>query len=223
MKPIPLVYEDDYLIAADKPTGLATIPERLDPQGQCLRRRLEDQLGRELWVVHRLDKEVSGLILFAKTAEAHRYLCLELENREASKTYQALVWGLLEGSGRIDAPIREFGSGRMGVDIQKGKPSSTWYTVIEANPAWSLVAVQPETGRRHQLRVHLYSQGHPIVGDPLYGEKARQILQKRLMLHSWKLRIRHPSGGWLECECPPPPVFQSVVEDFRQNSADLLL
>lgn len=217
MNPIPLVYEDDFLIAADKPVGLSTIPERLEPQGDCLRRRLETQLGRELWVVHRLDKEVSGLILFAKTAAAHRFLNQELEHRRAEKTYQALVWGTLENEGLIEAPLREFGSGRMGVDQNKGKPSATSYQTAEAHPGWSLVRLHPHTGRRHQLRVHLYSLGHPIVGDPLYGDKVLQTRQKRLMLHSWKMRIRHPAESWLECECPPPSLFDEVVADFRQQ------
>lgn len=218
---ISILYEDEHLVAVDKPAGIATIPERLDPQIPCLRKLLEAQLGRELWVVHRLDKEVSGLILFAKTAQAHRFLNIELENREASKTYQALVWGELSlDEGRIDKPIREFGSGRMGVDEKSGKPSTTLFQVLDRHSAWSLVSLQPLTGRRHQLRVHLYSLGHPIVGDPVYGEKTLQRQQRRLMLHSWKLRIKHPLGSWFECECPVPELFTEVLEEFRQWTAE---
>jgi len=145
--------------------------------------------------VHRLDKEVSGVMLYALHPEAHRFLNNAFEKREVHKTYQALVHGVLvEDQGVIMRPIREFGSGRMGVDDLKGKPSETWFTVIKRTDRFTLVELSPQTGRRHQLRVHLYSIGHPIVGDTRYGEKALQQGFPRLMLTSTGIDLTLPSG-----------------------------
>ena len=211
-----ILLEDESIVLIDKPVGIPTIPERLDAQGSCIKKSLEETLGQKLLVVHRLDKEVSGLLIFAKTPEAHRFLNLEFEHRRVSKTYLALLRGYMEqSSGVIDKPIRQYGSGRMGIDEDQGKPSQTEYQVVERWKDLTLVEASPRTGRRHQLRVHFYSQGHPIVGDRRYHLAKWAESVPRLMLHAWKLRIRHPSGKYVEVECPPPPAFEEVLTSFR--------
>jgi tRNA pseudouridine32 synthase / 23S rRNA pseudouridine746 synthase len=162
---------------------LVVIPAR-NP-GPCLRDELSKFLGRPVWVVHRLDKEASGVVIFALTAESHKRLCAEFESRTAKKTYLALVHGVVEADGVVDKPLKLFGSGRMGVHPD-GKPSVTRYEVVERRGDKTLLFVFPETGRQHQIRVHLYSIGHPIVGDPLYG---KEPVTTRLMLHASKLEI----------------------------------
>ncbi|MEI8093697.1 MAG: RNA pseudouridine synthase [Spirochaetales bacterium] len=214
-----ILLEDDSVVVIDKPVGISTIPERLDPQGACIRKSVEEAIGQKLLVVHRLDKEVSGVLVFAKTAEAHRFLSMEFEHHRVAKTYLALLWGYLEQSvGLIDKPIRQFGSGRMGIDDDQGKASQTEYQVIERWKDLTLVEAMPKTGRRHQLRVHFYSAGHPIVGDRRYHLPRWTEQLPRLMLHSHKLRIRHPSGKFLEVESPPPVAFEDILTSFRQQA-----
>lgn len=214
-----ILLEDESIVLIDKPVGIPTIPERLDARGACIKKTLEDTLGQKLLVVHRLDKEVSGLLIFAKTPEAHRFLNLEFEHRRVSKTYLALLWGYMEqSSGVIDKPIRQYGSGRMGIDEDQGKPSQTDYQVVERWKDLTLVEASPRTGRRHQLRVHFYSQGHPIVGDRRYNLPKWTEAIPRLMLHAWRLRIRHPSGRYIEVECPAPQAFEDVLASFRQQA-----
>jgi 23S rRNA-/tRNA-specific pseudouridylate synthase len=158
-------------------------------------------------------------LVFAKTAEVHRFLSMEFEHHRVAKTYLALLWGYLEQSvGLIDKPIRQFGSGRMGIDDDQGKSSQTEYQVIERWKDLTLVEAMPKTGRRHQLRVHFYSAGHPIVGDHRYHLPRWTEQAPRLMLHSHKLRIRHPSGKFLEVESRPPVAFEDILTGFRQQA-----
>jgi tRNA pseudouridine32 synthase / 23S rRNA pseudouridine746 synthase len=191
---IRVLFENDDLIAVDKPAGLASIPER-NPAKISLLKILSERLGRKFWVVHRLDKQVSGVILFAKNAGAHRYLNRLFEQRQVCKTYLALVHGTIEGEGgEITDPLRRFGSGRMGADAAGGKACRTDYTVAARLPEYTLVKVSPRTGRKHQIRAHLCGAGHPIVGDPLYGERALQKRYPRLMLHAVRLELKSASG-----------------------------
>ena len=214
-----ILLEDDSMIIVDKPVAVPTIPERLDAQGACLRKSVEEAIGQKVFVVHRLDKDVSGLILFAKTLEAHRFFNLEFEHRRVSKTYLSLLWGYMEqSSGVIDKPIRQFGSGRMGIDDDQGKASQTDFQVVERWKDLTLVEASPRTGRRHQLRVHFYSLGHPIVGDTRYHMPRWAESLPRLMLHAWKLKIRHPAGRYVELECAPPPAFEETLASFRQQA-----
>jgi len=201
---ISILYQDDDCVAVMKPCGVAAVPERADDE-TCLSFLLACQLGRRVFPVHRLDKEVSGVILFALSAAAHRALNTAFEQREVHKTYLAVAHGAMAGdSGVIRHPIRAFGSGRMGVDAAKGKPSETRYEVVERRGAYSLVRLHPLTGRRHQLRVHLYSVGHPIAGDPLYGDPGLRLGHPRLMLTSTGLAVRLPGGAALSlCDLVP--------------------
>ena len=208
---IPILFENDRFLAADKPEGLSSIPER-NPAVPSLVRVLEEARGSKLFVVHRLDKEASGVILFAKDAASHRWLNDLFAARKVGKVYLVLVHGVIaEESGRIDKPIREFGSGRMGVDEARGKRSITDFRVRERLPHLTLLEAHPLTGRRHQLRVHFYSMGHPLVGDLRYGDRSLQQGYPRLMLHALRAAIPLPAGGVLTIESPVPPSFHAVL------------
>jgi tRNA pseudouridine32 synthase / 23S rRNA pseudouridine746 synthase len=208
---IPLLYEDPDLIAVNKPVGVSSIPER-DLAVPSVRTLLEKQLGTRLFTVHRLDKEVSGVMLFAKTADAHRYLNAAFFDRNVKKTYIALVHGVVASdSGTIDAPIRQFGSGRMGVDAKNGKPSITRYKVLERRDPFTLVEAYPLSGRRHQIRVHFYHIGHPIAGDMRYGKIMEQNPFTRIMLHAWRISWKKRDGMEMTVEAEVP-------EEFRKNA-----
>jgi len=212
---LQLLHEDEALIAVAKPEGLATIPER-DLAAPSLQKALEAQRGERLWVVHRLDKEVSGLVIFARNAEAHRALSLAFEHRKVEKSYTVLAHGSIElDRGTIDRPLAEFGSGRMGVDQRRGKPSVTTYTVLRRAKLFTLAEARPLTGRRHQLRVHFYALGHALVGDPRYGDLKAQAAFPRLMLHAHTLSLPHPSGAPLALEAPLPPSFRRLLAELH--------
>jgi tRNA pseudouridine32 synthase / 23S rRNA pseudouridine746 synthase len=207
---ISVLYEDDDIIAIDKPAGIASIPER-DRAKETVLSLLEKQTGRKFFIVHRLDKEVDGVMLFARTAEAHRYLNEEFFSRNVVKTYCALVHGTVqEDKGEIDRPIRQFGSGRMGVDEKKGKPSLTKYEVVKRFDDRTLVRAYPVTGRRHQIRVHLYHIGHPIVGDRHYGDKNVQKNFPRLMLHAERIEFTSKNGRTIAVESKAPEGFNRL-------------
>jgi RluA family pseudouridine synthase len=169
----------------------------------------------KLYVVHRLDKEVSGVIVFAKNAAAHRNLNEQFGSRTIKKIYVSLTHGIInDNRGIIKKPLRQFGSGRVGVDNQRGKLSATEFEVIKRLGAYTLISVCPVSGRRHQIRAHLYSIGHPIVGDLRYGEKKVQQKFPRLMLHAQKITLRLPSGKIVALEAPIPESFKAVIESI---------
>jgi RluA family pseudouridine synthase len=209
-----ILYQDDDAVAVNKPEGLAAVPECAhDPT--CLAARLAAALGRRVWPVHRLDKDVSGVILYALNAAAHRALNGRFERREVRKCYRALVWGAVTpDAGVIDRPLREFGSGRMGVAAD-GKPSVTEFTVLERLTRFTLLEARPRTGRRHQIRAHFYALGHAIVGDPRYGEAAAQKPFARLMLHAAGLSVLLPSGRPLEIRACPSASFEAELARCR--------
>jgi tRNA pseudouridine32 synthase/23S rRNA pseudouridine746 synthase len=208
---IPLLYEDPDLIAVCKPVGISSIPER-DLAVSSVRTLLEKQLGTRLYTVHRLDKEVSGVMLFARTADAHRYLNAAFFDRNVKKTYIALVHGVIApDSGTIDAPIRQFGSGRMGVDAKNGKPSITRYKILERRDQFTLVEAYPLSGRRHQIRVHFYHIGHPIAGDTRYGKNLEQERFKRIMLHALKIEWKKKDGMEMAVKAEVPEEFRKKV------------
>lgn len=210
-----ILFEDADLLAINKPEGLASIPERDTTQDNLLA-LLSASRPAKLHVVHRLDKEVSGVILFAKNAAAHKFLNEQFSCHTVRKTYRAVVHGIVaQERGTIDAPLRQFGSGRMGVDSKRGKGSVTSFHVFKRFAAYTLVELQPVTGRRHQIRVHLYSLGHAIVGDPLYGEKESQPRFPRLMLHAQSIAFRLPSGNEVTIVAPVPESFNQVLQNLQ--------
>jgi RluA family pseudouridine synthase len=209
---VPILFENDDVLAVDKPEGLAVIPERAR-KSPCLMEMLAARdPGRKLFVVHRLDKDVSGVLLVAKSAAAHRYLNGLFEARRIRKTYIAIVHGRLAAAqGRIAAPIRQFGSSRMGVDARQGKACLTVWRSIGTVGSCTQVAVQPVTGRRHQIRVHFYSLGHPVVGDPWYGDPALQAGFPRLLLHARSVAFRLPDGMPVRIASPLPATFRETA------------
>jgi tRNA pseudouridine32 synthase/23S rRNA pseudouridine746 synthase len=214
---IDILYEDKDILAVNKPEGLVAVPERrrLD---QSLFEMLCAERAEKLYIVHRIDRETSGVIVFARNAEMHRQLNWQFETRSVEKMYLALVHGVIsEDRGEIDKPLRQFGSGRVAVDDQRGKASLTEFRVLERLEAFTLVDIRPHTGRRHQIRVHFYSMGHSIVGDPLYGDKALQDSYPRLMLHARRLTLDNPPGQRLTLEAPIPESFRRVLEMARKE------
>lgn len=186
---LKILYDDSNLVAVDKPVGIASISES-DTSIQTIHSLLEKKYSAKVFIVHRIDKEVSGIILFARNSSTHKYLNQLFAERVIKKNYTALVHGLIdEDYGLINKPIREFGSGRMGVDEKKGKPSKTEFRVIKRFEEFTLLDVSIITGRRHQIRVHLYSTGHSIVGDLRYGNKIIQEQYPRLMLHANRIEL----------------------------------
>lgn len=211
---IGVLFENADYLAVDKPEGIVSIAEA--GKGG-LPELLKDVFPGRLFPVHRLDREASGVIVYAKNADAHRHLNGQFDRREVRKTYLALVLGATgPASGLINAPIRAFGSGRMGVDARRGKPSSTEWKVAERLDGATLVRVFPATGRRHQIRVHLYHIGHPIVGDLKYGDRTIQGRYPRLMLHAVAIEFALPSGERVTVEAPVPPSFEAVLQSLRK-------
>jgi tRNA pseudouridine32 synthase / 23S rRNA pseudouridine746 synthase len=215
--PPVILFESEDLLAVNKPEGLASIPERRSG-AECLLRLLEAHFGQKLWVVHRLDKEVSGVIIFARNADAHAWMNEQFSTRKVRKAYRAIIYGVVQDtSGVIDRPVRQFGSGRMGIDERHGKPCMTEYTVLDRLPEYSIVEARPITGRRHQIRVHFYSMGHPIVGDVRYGNRAVQSKFPRLMLHAHRIGFKLPTGTDVRIEAPFPQSFMDVLAEIMKN------
>lgn len=218
---IERLFESPAMLAVNKPEGIASIPER-SGKGDDLLSLLSAGREDRLYVVHRLDKGVTGVILFAKTAAAHKILNDQFASRTVKKTYVALVQGVVKAdSGVCDGPIRKFGSGRMGVDPEKGLPCVTRWRVAERFPAYTLLEVFPETGRRHQIRVHLFAAGHPIVGDRLYGDRRYQKAFDRIMLHAREIEFETEPGTRMSISAPVPDGFTAVVERIRQEEQGL--
>jgi tRNA pseudouridine32 synthase / 23S rRNA pseudouridine746 synthase len=208
---VPILFEDDNLIAVNKPEGMAAVPLRR-PDGQSLVEVLSTQRNEKLYIVHRIDRDTSGLILFARNEQTHRWLNRQFETRSISKTYLAVVHGVMDqGTGSIDKPLRRFGSGRVAVDCDRGKPCLTEFRVLRRSPSFTLVEAHPHTGRQHQIRVHFYSIGHPVAGDPLYGSTPPETGIGRLMLHAWRLTLPLPDGRSLSLEALVPESFKAAA------------
>lgn len=188
-----ILHTDDALIVADKPAGLPSVPGRPAELHDCLWLRVRAQFADAL-VVHRLDMATSGLMLFARGIEAQRRLSRAFAQREVEKTYEAIVAGVVaDDSGEIELPLAADWPNRPRqiVDPARGKPSLTRWRVLAREADRTRVALEPLTGRSHQLRVHLAAIGHPIVGDALYAPPAAQAAD-RLLLHASALRLVHP-------------------------------
>lgn len=207
---LSVLYEDKYLIAINKEIGISVIPGRGDAGSRPLVKIVEQLVSGKTYVVHRLDKETSGVILFAKDAPTHRLLNMQFEKKEIKKQYLAVVLGIPESGGVIDSPIFEFGSGRMGVD-KRGKVAQTTFEVADTFSNACLLNVFPATGRRHQIRVHLYSQGFPILGDNTYGNPRPVGGISRLMLHAQQITFTHPDGQLRTISAPVNDGWNEVL------------
>jgi tRNA pseudouridine32 synthase/23S rRNA pseudouridine746 synthase len=204
---ITIHHIDDEILVVDKPTLLLSVPGRGPEKQDCLVSRLAAKYG-EVLAVHRLDWETSGLMVLARNKEAHRTLSRQFQEREVAKQYLAVVLGHVYGQcGEVDLPlICDWPNRpRQKVDREQGKPSLTHWELLELGDKRSRLLLSPVTGRSHQLRVHMLSMGHPILGDPLYAEGEALTMAERLLLHATSLGFRHPlTGEMLGFESPPP-------------------
>jgi tRNA pseudouridine32 synthase / 23S rRNA pseudouridine746 synthase len=196
-EPLRLIHADHALVVVDKPAGLLTVPGKGEHLADCLIARLKN-VYPEVLLVHRLDRDTSGVIVFALTAHAQRELSMQFELRKTKKAYRARLWGHLEPkTGTVDLPLCADWPNRprQHVDHENGRPAQTDWKVLGHDPdGTTRVRLFPLTGRSHQLRVHMQVLGHPILGDPLYAEgPARDF--PRLMLHAESLRVNHPETG----------------------------
>lgn len=194
--PLAILHEDAQILIVDKPSGLLSVPGKGAHLADCLLTRVQAAFPDAL-LVHRLDRDTSGVMVFALTAHAQRHLGLQFEKRQVRKIYVARVAGrLAEASGVIDLPLIVDWPNRplQMVDPENGKPALTEWRRLRVTDSESRVRLMPKTGRSHQLRVHMKEIGHPILGDLFYATgPAREF--PRLMLHSQSLRLRHPDGG----------------------------
>lgn len=194
--PLDILHEDHEILAVNKPAGLLSVPGKGPELADCLIARLQAVYPQVL-LVHRLDRDTSGVMIFALTPHAQRHLGLQFEKRQTKKTYVARVSGrMAPKTGTVDLPLIVDWPNRplQKVDHEAGKPAVTDWRVLKANDAESKVQLFPQTGRSHQLRVHMLALGHPILGDPLYAPDTSDQYP-RMMLHAEELRIRHPDGG----------------------------
>lgn len=219
-----LLWQDEALLVVDKPAGLATLPEGWDPHAPHLKGLLEARFG-PLWIVHRLDKETSGVLLLARSAEAHRALNGQFERREVNKVYHALVSGdppWQEHAATMPLRVNVGRRRRTAVDPQRGKPAETLLHVLERFAGSVLIQAEPCTGRTHQIRAHLWALGHPILGDRLYTLPATPVVPtlslERLGLHACSLSCFHPlSNEPLLLQAPYPPDFAAALQGLRQG------
>ncbi len=194
--PLTVLHEDAEVLLVDKPAGLLSVPGKGPHLADCLLGRVQEVFPDAL-LVHRLDRDTSGVMIFALTAHAQRHLGLQFEKRMTKKTYVARVWGVpKEKTGTVDLPLIVDWPNRprQKVCFETGKPAQTDWRVVKSEGQTARLRLQPHTGRSHQLRVHMQAIGHPILGDPFYASgPARDF--PRLMLHSEELRFKHPQGG----------------------------
>ncbi|MDV7143627.1 pseudouridine synthase [Tropicimonas sp. TH_r6] len=205
-EPPVILHQDADLLLVDKPSGLLSVPGKGAHLADCLLARLEAAFSGVL-LVHRLDRDTSGVMVFAMNRRAQRHLGMQFERRHCSKSYIARVVGCVAGEeGVIDLPLIADWPNRpkQMVDFERGKAARTGWKVLEREAAATRMRLLPETGRSHQLRVHMRELGHPILGDPLYAEGAARHAE-RLMLHAEALTLRHPDGGkhvTFRAKCP---------------------
>ncbi len=237
MKGFSIIFENEDFIAIDKSAGMLTIPDRHDDNQLSLYKILLKQY-KQIFIVHRLDRDTSGLVLFAKNEHAHRYLSQLFEKRNIEKIYLGVIKGSLqEKEGSINEAIAEHPSlkGVMTVN-KKGKPSSTEYRILEDFGIYSLAQFKIHSGRTHQIRVHLKFSGHPIACDPIYGdgkpillssfkkkyklslhEEAERPLVNRLALHSYRLIFKDAHGDMQSLEAPIPKDLKALLQQLKKN------
>jgi 23S rRNA pseudouridine1911/1915/1917 synthase len=235
--PLAVVFEDEHLLVVNKPAGLVVHPAPGNYTGTLVNallhhsRQLSPGSGKERpGIVHRLDKETSGLLIVAKTGEAHTRLAAQLEARTIERIYQAVVWGHLPGmTGTVDAPVGRSAFDRKKMDVTelRGRQAVTHYTVKREFAFASLAELKLQTGRTHQIRVHMAHLGHPVLGDHGYGGRGRQVIRQfakdyqalaeralelidRQALHAGRLSFRHPADGREMCFTAELP------EDMKQ-------
>ncbi|MDY3906846.1 MAG: RluA family pseudouridine synthase [Lawsonibacter sp.] len=224
--PLDVVYEDGDVIVVNKPVGLVVHPAPGHPDGTLVNALLYhcgntlSGINGELrpGIVHRIDRDTSGLIIAAKNDRAHLALAAQLQDHSLARVYEAVAVGnLREDAGTVDAPIGRHPVDRkkMAIDHRNGRPAVTHWSVLGRYPGYTHVECRLETGRTHQIRVHLASIGHPLLGDVVYGSKKPWPGLAGQCLHARKLRFVHPTTGKLvELECPLPDWFEKVLKQI---------
>lgn len=234
-KPAGLVIsETDHYVALNKPSGLLSIPDR-EGKELSLKNQLIEKYGK-IFTVHRLDRDTSGLILFAKTEEAHKHFSAQFENRETKKIYHGLVIGTPPAEGSVDAAIMEH-PGKKGTMVinRRGKEALTDYVTVEEFGVYSWMQFRIHTGRTHQIRIHMKNIGHPIVCDTLYGDGkplllsslkskfklSKDVLEERpimnrLALHAFQLELRDLSGELLSLEAALPKDLRATLQQLEK-------
>ncbi len=239
--PLDIVFEDEAILVINKPAGLVVHPGAGNPDQTLMNGLLYyNEALREVpraGIVHRLDKETSGLMVVAKTVEAQTHLIDQLQRHEVERVYDAVTVGNIISGGTVDKPIGRHPHDRkkMAVVVTGGKPAVSHYRVMERFRAHTYVRVQLETGRTHQIRVHMASIGHPLVGDPVYGQRLRipkgmdeefiEFLQnfRRQALHAGRLSLVHPTTGkQMTWRAPLPDDLYALLEVLREDT-DLYL
>ena len=232
--PLDIRYQDDQLLVINKPAGLVVHPAAGNPDGTLQNALLHYDPALALLpragIVHRLDKDTSGLMVVARSLAAHKSLVEQLQARSVHREYLALVQGQVTAGGSVDAPLGRHPRDRLRMAVvPSGKPALTHYRVLERFPAHTLLLVRLETGRTHQIRVHMASIHHPLVGDPLYGGRARvprgvsdglrDVLSgfRRQALHARRLELRHPaSGDTVAWEAEMPADLARLLDALRE-------
>lgn len=235
---LEIVYQDADLIVVNKPAGIPVIPDRFNTEAPSINKLLEEKTGQKIWVVHRLDRDTSGVLCFAKNEATHKDLSMQFQEHSVAKYYVGLVHGrVAQEEARIESPIAEHPTikGKMVVN-RKGKMSVTDYKVVGSWPLHTLLQMQIHTGRTHQIRVHMQSIGHPIVADSLYGDGAPFLLSSikkkyklstkdedekpllsRLALHAYRLDFTDRAGKRISVEAALPKDMHACVQQLNKQ------
>ena len=225
--PLEIVYEDDSLIVVNKPRGMVVHPANGNPDGTLVNALLYHCKGRlssingviRPGIVHRIDKDTSGILLVAKTDSAHLSLAEQIKEHSVKREYIALLDGVIkDDGGTVDQPIgrSEKDRKKMAITLKNSRNAVTHYTVLERYARHCLVKCRLETGRTHQIRVHMASLGHPVTGDPVYGAKKQKLFQRGQLLHAKTLGFVHPvTGEHMEFTSELPCEFQEVLKKLR--------
>lgn len=235
--PLDLLYEDRELLVINKPAGMVVHPAAGNPDGTLLNALLNhDEEAAQLpraGIVHRLDKDTSGILVVARSLKAHKSLVDQLQSRTVKREYRAIVQGVATAGGVVDEPIGRHPTQRIRMAVNKaGKPAVTHYRVLERFRAHSYLKVNLETGRTHQIRVHMAHIRYPLLGDPVYGGRLRipagigeplqQALRsfRRQALHARVLGLEHPTTGeWMEWEVGLPEDMQGMLDLLREDAS----
>jgi RluA family pseudouridine synthase len=216
-----ILFADPAILIVNKPANVATIPGGWNTDSSSLVRTLESTFGR-IWVVHRLDKVTSGVVVFARNAEIHRALNTLFEKREIHKIYHAIIIGSPTWDEHIARhPLRSNvgHSHRTIVDPEKGKPAETFFQILERFDNFTLLQAIPRTGRTHQIRVHAYALGFPLVADKLYGAPESDLI-RRPALHAYSIAFTHPqTGEQVSFSAPYPQDFEILQQSLRKKKA----
>jgi len=217
---IELIYSDQEILVINKPSGIPVLPDGWDRDAPYLVKLLEEEYGK-LWVVHRLDKITSGVMVFARTAEAHRTLNMQFEHHEVHKVYHAICTGdpkWDEHTARHPLRINVGHSHRSVVDNARGLPTETTFRVLQRFGESCLIEAIPGTGRTHQIRVHAYALGFPLLGDVLYSAPETDLIS-RPALHAQSLTFGHPvTGEGIPYTAPYPDDFTNALKSIRSET-----